>query len=253
MKTIQRGLDPREFLLSAFGGAGPLQGAELARILSIPQVIVPPNPGVTSAAGLLTSDLRYDVSQSVLRNLSDVDLSQLESQLRAQEATLRDQLRADGCGDDQIDIDWAADLRYQGQSYELKVPLAERKLSEASIGALRESFHADHQREFGHSFPGMEIELVNLRLTGVGRLPHLSHTKVTGGPLADAHIRDVEVGFDASGGVERITTPVYDREALPVGEDIPGPAVVVQVDSTTLVPPGATFTRDDVGNLLLTV
>jgi N-methylhydantoinase A len=253
MKTIQRGLDPRHFLLSAFGGAGPLQGAELARILSIPQVIVPPNPGVTSAAGLLTSDLRYDVSQSVLRALSAVDGAQLEQQLRAAEDGLREQLRADGCTDDQIDVDWAADLRYHGQSYELKVPIAGRELSAESIAALREAFHADHLKEFGHSFPAMEIELVNLRLTGIGRLPHLTHTEVSGGSLADAHLRDVEVGFDVGGTVERVTTAVYEREELPVGQDIPGPAIVVQVDSTTLVPPGASFQRDTIGNLLITV
>jgi N-methylhydantoinase A len=254
MKTIQRGLDPRQFLLSAFGGAGPLQGAELARILSIPQVIVPPNPGVTSAAGLLTSDLRYDVSQSVLRSLSELDLGQLEAQLRAQEDQLRAQLRDDGCGDDQIEVDWAADLRYRGQSYELKVPIAERALSDESIATLRESFHGDHDREFGHSFPGMEIELVNLRLTGIGRLPHLSHTNVTGGSLADAHLRDVEVGFARNGaGVETVSTAVYDRLSLPVGQDIAGPAVIVQVDSTTLVPAGASFRRDELGNLLITV
>jgi N-methylhydantoinase A len=253
MKTIQRGLDPRHFLLSAFGGAGPLQGAELARILSIPQVIIPPNPGVTSAAGLLTSDLRYDVSQSVLRALSAVDGAQLEQQLRAAEDGLREQLRADGCTDDQIDVDWAADLRYHGQSYELKVPIAGRELSGASIEGLRAAFHADHQKEFGHSFPAMEIELVNLRLTGIGRLPHLTHTEVSGGSLEEAHLRDVEVGFDVGGTVERVTTAVYEREALPVGEDIAGPAIVVQVDSTTLVPPGASFERDAIGNLLITV
>jgi N-methylhydantoinase A len=254
MKTIQRGLDPRQFLLSAFGGAGPLQGAELARILSIPQVIVPPNPGVTSAAGLLTSDLRYDVSQSVLRGLSEIDLSQLEAQLRAQEDQLRAQLRADGCSDDQIEIDWAADLRYHGQSYELKVAIGERALTDESIAALRESFHRDHDKEFGHSFPGMEIELVNLRLTGIGRLPHLTHTEVAGSSVDEAKLREVEVGFAQNGaGVERVATAVYDREALPVGQEIAGPAVIVQVDSTTLVPPGASFSRDSIGNLLITV
>lgn len=251
MKTIQRGLDPRSFLLSAFGGAGPLQGAELARILSIPQVIVPPNPGVTSAAGLLTSDLRYDVSQSVLRVLSKVDQDQLESQLRAKEAGLREQLRADGCSDDRIDVDWAADLRYQGQSYELKVPIGDRALTGASIAALRDSFHRDHQQEFGHSFPTMEIELVNLRLTGIGRVPHLTHSDVSGKSIDDAHVRDVEVGFAKDRGVELVATAVYDREALPVGEEIAGPAVTTQLDSTTLVPPGATFSRDEIGNLLI--
>ncbi|HET6998906.1 MAG TPA: hydantoinase/oxoprolinase family protein [Solirubrobacterales bacterium] len=253
MKTIQRGLDPREFLLSAFGGAGPLQAAELARILEIPEVLIPPNPGVTSAAGLLTSDLRYDVSQSFLQPLSRIDLEQLRTAFREQEEELRAQLRNDGCGEEDIVIEWAADLRYHGQSYELKTSLPAGELSEQGIASLREAFHRDHQQEFGHSFPEFEIELVNARLTGIGRLPHLRHSAVTGTSLAEAHLRDAEVGFAVDGGNERLRTPVYDRDAFPVGEELAGPAIFVQLDSTTLVPPGATARRDDVGNLLIAV
>jgi N-methylhydantoinase A/oxoprolinase/acetone carboxylase beta subunit len=252
MKTIQRGLDPRSFLLSAFGGAGPLQAVELARILSIPEVLVPPNPGVTSAAGLLTSDLRYDVSQSYLRSLADTERDQLQSLFEAQEATLREQLRSDGCSDDDIEIQWAANLRYRGQSYELKIAIPQGELDESSIAALSEAFHSDHHKEFGHSFPEYEIELVNLRLTGVGRLPHLTHTHVSGGSLEEAHLRDTEVGFETDGAVERVTTPVYDRDSFPVGEEVAGPAVLVQLDSTTLVPPRSTVRRDEIGNLLIT-
>jgi N-methylhydantoinase A len=253
MKTIQRGLDPRSFLLSAFGGGGPLQAAELARILGIPQVIVPPNPGVTSAAGLLTSDLRYDVSQSFLRPLHDLDLRALEEQFRAQEERLRGQLSADGCGDQDITVDWAADLRYHGQSYELKIPLGSRHLSEDTLRDLQAAFHEEHQREFGHSFPDFEIEVVNVRLTGTGRLPHLAHTQAVGGTVGDAHVRDVDAVFVVDGEARRLPTPVYDREKLPVDEELDGPAIVVQVDSTTLVPPGASVRRDTVGNLLITV
>jgi N-methylhydantoinase A/oxoprolinase/acetone carboxylase beta subunit len=253
MKTVQRGLDPRQFLLCSFGGAGPLQAAELARILEIPEVLVPPNPGVTSAAGLLTSDLRYDVSQSFLRALSQLDLDQLETAFRDQERELREQLHEDGCRDEEIEVRWAADLRYHGQSYELKVALPARAITPQSISELREAFHRDHQQEFGHNFPEFEIELVNARLTGVGWLPHLQHTRVSGGTLEGAHLHDADVGFSVDGSVQRLKTAVYDRDACPVGEDIPGPAIFVQLDSTTLVPPGATARRDAAGNLLITV
>jgi len=253
MKTIQRGLDPRQFLLCAFGGAGPLQAAELARILEIPEVLIPPNPGVTSAAGLLTSDLRYDVSQSFLQPISRIEREPLERAFRDQEEQLREQLRADGCADEDISVEWAADLRYHGQSYELKVALPSRQVTEEGIASLRDAFHRDHEQEFGHSFPEYEIELVNARLTGIGSLPHLRHTAVSGGSLEEAHLRDAEVGFAVAGGNERLTTPVYDRDAFPVEAEVPGPAVFVQLDSTTLVPPGASVRRDDVGNLFITV
>jgi N-methylhydantoinase A len=253
MKTIQAGLDPRELLLCAFGGAGPLQAAELARILEIPEVLVPPNPGVTSAAGLLTSDLRYDVSQSFLRRLSEVDRDQLRAQFGDQEAHLREQLKADGCAEDDIRVDWAADLRYHGQSYELKVAIDSRELDEQSVTQLEAAFHRDHQQEFGHSFPDFEIEIVNLRLTGVGRLPHLQHAKVSGTTRADALLREVEVGFAVDGGIERMATAVYDRDALPVDDELAGPAILVQADSTTLVPPRASVRRDAVGNVLIAV
>ncbi|HEV7564196.1 MAG TPA: hydantoinase/oxoprolinase family protein, partial [Solirubrobacterales bacterium] len=215
MKTIQRGLDPRQFMLAAFGGAGPLQAAELARILEIPEVLIPPNPGVTSAAGLLTSDLRYDVSQSFLRPLSRIDRGQLEAAFREQEAQLGEQLRADGCAEEDISVEWAADLRYHGQSYELKVALPGKEVTEAGIAALSEAFHRDHEQEFGHKFPEFEIELVNARLTGIGALPHLRHTEVAGGSRDDAHVGDVEVGFAVEGGNERLSTPVYERDVFP--------------------------------------
>jgi N-methylhydantoinase A len=253
MKTIQRGLDPRDFLLCGFGGAGPLQAAELARILEMPEVLIPPNPGVTSAAGLLTSDLRYDVSQSFLQPLSRVDLAALERSFAEQEAVLREQLRADGAGEDQVSVERAADLRYHGQSYELKVPLPPGAVDERAIEGLREAFHRDHEQEFGHSFPEFEIELVNVRLTGTGALPHLRHSRVSAGDKEAATLREVEVGFRVEGTDVRLPTPVFERDLFPVEEPVAGPAIFVQLDSTTLVPPGAEARRDEVGNLFITV
>jgi N-methylhydantoinase A/oxoprolinase/acetone carboxylase beta subunit len=253
MKTIQRGLDPREFLLCGFGGAGPLQAAELARILGMPEVLIPPNPGVTSAAGLLTSDLRYDVSQSFLQPLSRVDLSQLERAFSEQEEMLRQQLLADGAGEEQITVERAADLRYHGQSYELKVALPAGEVDVSAIEKLREAFHRDHEQEFGHSFPEFEIELVNVRLTGAGALPHLRHSPVAAGDLEQATLREVEVGFTVDGSDTRLRTPVFERDRFPVEQPVEGPAVFVQLDSTTLVPPGSEARRDEVGNLFITV
>ncbi|MEA2296718.1 MAG: hypothetical protein QOE86_4357 [Solirubrobacteraceae bacterium] len=253
-KTIERGLDPRDFLLSAFGGGGPAQGAELAAILDIPQVIIPPNPGVTSAAGLLTSDLRYDISQSYLARLEEVEAGDLRARFEQQERVLRERLRGDGQRDDEIHVEWAADLRYHGQSYELKIAILSKDLGDDTGAQLQRAFHEGHEREFGHHFPEYDVELVNLRLTGTGTLPHLTHGEVTGTTLDEARVDRVEVGFaDGSGAVQMLDTDVYERLLLPVDEDISGPAIVVQLDSTTLVPPDCTVRRDRINNLLITV
>jgi N-methylhydantoinase A len=253
-KTIERGLDPRDFLLCGFGGGGPAQAAELAAILNIPQVLIPPNPGVTSAAGLLTSDLRYDVSQSYLMPLHRVDPADVQARFEAQEQQLRARLQGDGRPDDEIRVEWAADLRYHGQSYELKIAMPGKDLGAQTVEQLGRAFHAGHEKEFGHHFPEYDIELVNLRLTGIGDLPHLAHAEVTGTTLDEARITRAEVGFaGADGKVEMIETDIYERSLMPVGEEIPGPAIVVQLDSTTLVPPSCTVRRDPIDNLLITL
>jgi N-methylhydantoinase A/oxoprolinase/acetone carboxylase beta subunit len=252
-KTVQRGLDPRGFLLCAFGGAGPLQAAELAAIVGIPEVVIPPNPGVTSAAGLLTADLRYDLGRSYLMPLAQVDPEPLGALFDRHEAELREQLRDDGCAEEAMTVDRAADLRYNGQGYELKVPLPAGELTRPALEQLASAFHADHEREFGHHFPELEIEFVNLRLTAVGKLPHIVHAAASGTSVAEARIASTQVTFSApGGGVESRDTDVYRRELLPVGERVAGPAIVVQSDSTTLVPPGWDAVRDAVGNLRLT-
>lgn len=252
-KTIERGLDPREFLLTAFGGGGPAQAAELARILEIPDVLIPPHPGVTSATGLLTSDLRYDAGRSFLRALSDVDPADAEAIFAQQETALREQLYHDGRTDDDITLERAADLRYQGQGYELKVPVSDTKVSAETLTGLRSAFDAQHEEEFGHAFPGLELELVTLRVTAIGALPHIS--QVTAGEAAAGGYeeRTAEVWFEMDGRTQGIPTRIVERSRLPVGETLGGPAVIVQLDSTTVVPPGATVRRDDIDNLLITV
>jgi N-methylhydantoinase A len=252
--TIERGLDPRNFLLCAFGGAGPAQAAELARILEIPEVVIPPYPGVTSAAGLLTSNLRYDVGVSHLRLLSEADPAGLEAIYAAQEDELRRQLHTDGCSDENIVIQRAVDLRYRGQSYELKVAVNGSEVRAETLPGVRSAFDAAHKEEFGHSFADLEVELVTIHVTAVGELPHLPHPKVADrDPGGEAIGSEAVVHFTVGPAVESFATPILDRETLPVGKPVEGPAIIVQLDSTTVVPPGATVERDQIGNLLLRV
>ena len=252
-KTVERGLDPREFLLCAFGGAGPLQAADVASILQIPRVLVPPHPGVTSAAGLLTSDLRYDITQTYLNALRDIDPKQLEQRFLDGERQLRERLADDGCGDDRIAIERAVDLRYQGQSYELKIPIDEAVLSDASLERLAAAFHDAHRNEFGHDFPEYEIEFVNVRLTGIGVLPHLEHVHVTGGSVEAAARGKRDVGYVIDGAIAFLPTTLFARDQLPIGDELKGPALIQQTDSTTLIPPQCRFRRDEIDNLIITV
>jgi N-methylhydantoinase A len=248
-KTIERGLDPRRFLLCAFGGGGPLQAAEVARILEIPEILIPPNPGVTSAAGLLTSDLRYDLGQSYLRPLSGVDPAHLVGAFEEQEAALRERLRADGRPDEAIRLDRSADMRYKGQSYELRLPVPAGGLDAAALAALGDGFHDSHKAEFGHAFTALEVELVTVRVTASGALPHLQPSRARAADLPPGE--DAEVHFETADGVRTLRTAVLERGAMRVDEERSGPAIIVQGDSTTLVPPDATVTRTATDNLLL--
>ena len=249
VKTIERGLDPRSFLLCAFGGAGPLQAAELARLLGIREIVIPPNPGVTSAAGLLASDLRYDVVRSMLRRLDEVDTTALQAAFEEYDRELTALLALDGCAPEEIDVTWATDIRYRGQGYELTIPLDARALDGATLSRLRAAFDAEHRAEFGHDFPDYDAELVNLRVTAVGKVAGLDRVPVSGGALDDARTGEVAVSFRSDGALATCVSAVYDRELLPVGMLVSGPAIVTQVDSTTLVPPDATCERDQLGNL----
>jgi len=252
-RTIARGLDPREFLLCPMGGAGPLQAADVAAILDIPKVLNPPNPGVTSAAGLLTSDLRYDSSTTVLKPADAVDMADLQQRFVDSERQLCQQLVDDGCSETEIKVDWALDLRYMGQSFELKVALQTRKLDESVVADIKAAFHRTHHEEYGQSFPELPVELVNLRLTAVGPLPHIEHTLVSGGTLEKALLDEQAVTFRVDGKLASLPTKIYRKEDLPVNVSVQGPAIIVQEDTTTLVRPDDRFCRDQWNNLIIDV
>jgi N-methylhydantoinase A len=252
IKTIQRGLDPRDFLLVAFGGAGPAQAVELAEILQITKILVPPNPGVTAAAGLLAADIRLDVSVSILAKLPTVDPSSINDRFVGLERELRTALREQGAGD-AISIERAVDARYVGQSFELRVPLVEGTIGLDEVAGISTRFNRLHHAEFGHSLANVAVELVNQRLTGLGIVDRPGVPKVSGGSLGEALIGSSPAVFTVNGGPKVYDTPVYARERLPVEHELSGPAIIIQLDSTTVVPPTASVNRDRSGNLLISV
>jgi N-methylhydantoinase A len=252
-RTVQKGVDPRDFALVAFGGAGPLHGAEVAALLGIPEVIVPPYPGITSAIGLLTTDLKYDLSRTQFQTSDRLDLARLNAEFAEMERQLERQFLADHLDATGLSFVRDGDLRYVGQGYELKTPFPAGALDAAAMATVWQRFHALHEREYGHAFPDNVIEIVNIRVTGVGAMPKIAAPQPrAGGSLEKALIRTGQCMFRLDGALGSFETSFYRRPLLPVGVPVAGPAIVLQKDSTTIVPPRWRGINDPVGNLILT-
>ena len=255
-RTVQKGVDPRDFSLVAFGGAGPLHAVEVAARIGIPEVIVPPFPGITSAVGLLTTELRYDAIKTQLQVSGQLDLARLNSDLATVEAGLAEQFRADGVDRSQVRFERSGDLRYVGQGYELRVPMPPSgALGPDDVEALFRRFHEQHRAEYGHVFEESPIEIVNVRVAGVGRTPTIGAPRAVHGESLDAaRVKTGRGTFRTAGdGLAELDTAFYLRDRLPVGEPFPGPAVVLQRDSTTVLTPGSVARADAAGNLIITL
>lgn len=251
-RTVQKGIDPRGFALVAMGGAGPLHGAAVAAMLAIPEVIIPPYPGITSAMGLLTTDLKYDAIRTQFQISGACDTTRIAQDCDAMLAELAAHFSQDGISD--ITYARSGDLRYVGQGYELKIPLPDGPLTDQAMQQVWDAFHTAHTAEYGHAFPDSPIEVVNIRLTGIGRLPKLAPTAAPqGGSLQAALLRKADCLFRDAAGLTSYATPVYRRDALPPGIPFDGPAILVQKDSTTVVPPKATATVHPSGSVIITL
>ncbi len=251
-RTIQKGLDPRSFALVAFGGAGPLHGAEVAAMLDIPEVIIPPHPGITSAAGLLTTDLKYEQIQTEFQVQGSVDAGRINADFEALEQRLLAQFAADGIASGGVRLERSGDLRYVGQGYELRVPFPAGDIDDAALDTVWSALHEQHKAEYGHFFPASPIEIVNIRLTGIGHMPKIARPSVRGGEsLAAARVRVASCIFRVGGKLQSFETAHYKREAIPLDEPLEGPAVVHQIDTTTVVPPGWYAVADTGGNMIL--
>ena len=244
--SVERGHDPREFALIAFGGAGPVHAAALAAELQIPEVIVPPVPGAFSALGLVASDLKRDYSRTLYADLSALDPAQVAKALIEMEAMASEWLTAVAIPLTRRALVRAADVRYRRQAYELTVPLAEGPIARASLDILADAFHEKHSRTYGHANPEEPVQLVNLRLTAIGRLPSLALALPPATALARRTMR--EVWFPEIGSTP---CPVHWRDGLRAGETLAGPAIVEAMDSTIVVPPGWIASVDGKGYIRL--
>ena len=206
----------------------------------------PPHPGITSAAGLLTSDLKYDQMRTVFQLQGSVDADRLNRELDELEEELRSWLARDGVPVENIEVIRALDCRYVGQGYELRVTLGEGPFTEEALA----QFHVLHEREYGSAY-GDPIEIVNARVTATGRRPTLESPPVTSGTLEEALVGESESVFRVDGSLQAFPTRFYDRSLLPLDEAFAGPAVVFHLDTTTVIPPGWSARADASGNLIL--
>ena len=239
--SIRKGYDPRDFALVAFGGAGALHGAYLAKDLHIPTVLVPPNPGVTSALGCLLVDITHDISQMYLSNIEDISLDELNEAYGKLENEGRDRLSHEGVGEGQMVFQRFIDMRYLGQWRSMSIPISARvtTLKDAVKG-----FHEDHGREHNFSRPDAPVEVYRILVKATGLTKKATFAKHALTPSAKSEpIGERMVRFDEQ--PERIKTPIYNRDTLPAGLIIQGPAVFEQLDSTVLVPPGINAEVDE--------
>ncbi|MFC6988851.1 hydantoinase/oxoprolinase family protein [Haloplanus sp. GCM10025708] len=244
--SVERGHDPREFGLVAYGGAGPLHAPRLAAELDVPRVLIPRSAGVLSALGLLISDVGYEYSTTRVRSWDELDAETLESTFAEFETEGRERLDAEGFPEERMRFERVLDVRYDGQPFDLRVP-APGEVDADALAVVADRFHERHERRYGHASPDEPLELVTVRLRARGVVDPPSLEREAGA-RGDATPRETRpVTFD---GVDR-ETPVYRRDTLDPGTEFDGPVVVESAESTTVVHPGQRVRVDDLENMVI--
>lgn len=252
--SVARGVDPREFMLMPFGGAGPVHGPALAEEVNAKGVIAPPAPGITSAAGLLTTNLQYEVTRSYLCELTSIGSNQVESLqelIKELDSEAIDKFVKDGIDPAKIKLTRFAECRYHGQGFELRAEIPEGELSQSALKQVVENFHRQHDIDYGYRYDEAEVELVTLRVVGEAESKILEWKelgKASGRDSKEAIMYERETTFAVG---QTIMTPRYDREKLLHGHVVYGPALIMQHDSTSLVPPGWNAAVSRFGNLMI--
>lgn len=249
VSSAEKGYDPRDLMLVAFGGAGPMHAAALAKSAGIPTVLVPEQPGVFSAVGLVMSDVRHDFVQTRVARGNALTATHLGPLYATLQKLGDEALSRDGIPGASRVFSRTADVRYVGQAYEVNVPVPDGPLDESTVATIRERFHARHKQLYAHNHPDKGVEFVSGRLTAIGltAAPSIG-TQPAGERAAKAKARHSVYFEEARAFVD---TPVYDRAELGPECRFDGPAIVEQVDTTTVVHPGQSVRVDEYGNLLI--
>ncbi len=248
-RTIQKGIDPRDFSLCAFGGGGPLQAVGVAEILGINEVIIPQNPGIMCAFGLLISRVEYHSVKTLLMTKTQFNLSTLNGTLSEMKSDLTLIFERDKAETKLIRFEAFTDLRYVGQGYELKVPLNSDILEPEHLEQVWDAFHRQHKQEYGHNFLSADIEMVSVKLKAhimsKNSSGALSFENSTDKTVSSLNLTNTNVEFSIDGKPQSFETEIIDRKTLAGGAQKAGPNVIYQEDSTIVVPPGWTMSVDD--------
>jgi N-methylhydantoinase A len=248
MVSLSLGADPRDFALFAFGGAGPLHATALAAELGIPRVLVPARPGMTNALGCVVADLRHDSVRTINRPLDSADIAEIHAILADQIATGTDRINAAGVNLTNTQTELSADMQFIGQTHLLRVPLPN---ATPTRDDLQQRFEAAYHARFRVNLPTIRANLVNLNTSVIGQRPEMDLSR-----LIDPAARLAKPTPQTTRPVwfnGWLDTPVYWRDHLPLNLHLNGPAIIEQMDTTTLVHPGCTVTSDPDGNLIIEV
>ena len=248
VNTVQRGLDPREFGIVAFGGAGPLHGNALAAVIGCYPVIVPTNPGVLSAMGFLQSQFKNEFVQTLIRSTVGLDAAEVWTHFdRLRDQALAWLVHEEVAAADQV-VRYSADLRYEQQGFEVTIDIDREEIDGDRLAEIVDRFHEVHENTYGVRFD-VPVELVALRVVAVGLTPEVEE-KISGDGVTSLELALIETKpayFDG----RWIETPHYDRDRLPIGATFDGPAIVRQYDATTVVLPAHRVEVDEFGNLII--
>ena len=249
--SVQRGHDPRDYTLVAFGGAGPLHASRLARELDIPRILVPRNPGILCALGLLLTDLQTNYAQTRIMTVEAATIPRMRATFVDLEKRAQDWFTHEGIAAGGRSLSLTVDMRYAGQNYELPVVFAPGVADSELLAGLRSGFERAHQQMYGYTAPEEPMQAVTFRLEAIGAVPK---AEIKARPAATAHVEAAiigkrEVWLVEAGGF--VTCPVYDRDLLGPGHAFAGPAIVEQMDATTVLLPGQRASVDAYLNIIV--
>ena len=253
--SVARGVDPREFSLIPFGGAGPLHGVALAEAVSAKDVIVPVAPGITAAMGLLETDMQYEHANSLVTSLTKIApeaIDRINTLVKSLVDATRQDLSNDGVLAERQQIQRIAECRYHGQGFELRAELPDGDVTMANIKDVIANFHHQHRLDYGYVFDDIEVELITIRVIGTEEVTPLQVApleRANGAGIDSAYLYSRETTFDDGQSLE---APRYDRGRLKAEHRVPGPSIVIQHNSTVLIPPGYVADVTEYGNLRLT-
>jgi N-methylhydantoinase A len=247
--SVQRGHDPRDFVLAAFGGAGPLHAAALASELGIVEVICPPIPGAFSALGLIATDLKRDYVQTLFITTDTADPAAVEAAFMALENKGCAMLDRAGIAAERRRFERAVDARYERQSYELTIPVPPHPIVQTTLQQIAEAFHSGHLQTYGHDNRSEPVKIVNVRVAAIGTIPPLVIRDIPAPAGTEAIKSRRQVWFHETGEVD---APIYDRRRISLGLKLVGPAVIESLESTILVPPRWQANVNEDGFVMLT-